>query len=136
MFTQMAQHQADVVDALLSTIPGDDWTHAYVHTEFNNDPAFPIHMEEGFLAIREDGRPKQVGLLVSPEVGRALELMHEAYAAAGHGFSRADLLVHASGAYRFDLDARPSAILEGQPDPEAKSRLDRRFERLVREEEL
>ena len=133
---KMAECQADVVNALLDTIPSDDWTHAYVHAEFREESGQVIHVEEGFLVVREDGKPKRVGLLVEIEVGQALQAMYEAYAAAGHGFGRADLLVHNGGAYRFDLDSRPCDMLGGQAVSDARGRLDRRFEELVREEGL
>jgi hypothetical protein len=136
MFTQMAERQADVVDALLDTIPRDDWTHAYVHAEFRDEPGFLVHIEDGFLVVREDGRAGRASLLVETEVGQALQAMYETYAEAGHDFSRLDLLVHNGGSYRFDLDNTPSLILDEKPDPDARTRLDRRFEELVRDEGL
>lgn len=136
MFMQMAERQSDVVDALTDSIPRDDWTHAYVHAEFRDESGFLATYDEGFLVVPIDGRPARAPLLVETEVGQAMEAMHAAYAAAGHAFARLDLVLPAEGSWRFELDERPSLILAGLPDPEAKGRLDRRFEQLVRDEGL
>jgi hypothetical protein len=132
---EMAERQADVVNALLDTLERDDWSHAFVHCEFHDEGALPTQLEEGFLVIREAGGPKRADLLVESEVGQALRAMRESYTKAGHGFSRADLIVNVNGAYRFELGNEPSLRLAGQPDPGARERLERRFEALVRGEE-
>jgi len=128
---EMAERQADVVNALLDTIERDDWSHAFVHCEFHDEGDFPGDLEEGFLVVSEGGEPKRAGLLVETEVGQALRAMRETYIKAGHGFSRADLVVDAGGAYRFELGNEPSLRLSGQPDPGARERLQRRFQALV-----
>jgi hypothetical protein len=132
---EMAERQADVVSALLDTIGRDDWSQAFVHSEFHDEGDFPGDLQEGFLIVPEADEPTCASLLVETEVGQALRAMREAYVKAGHGFSRADLVVNAGGAYRFELGDEPSLRLAGQPDPEARERLQRRFEALVRGDE-
>jgi len=132
---EMAERQGDVVNALLDTIERDDWSHAFVHCEFHDEGDLPGDLREGFLVVREGGAPKQVSLLVESEVGQALRAMRESYVKAGHGFSSADLVVNADGAYRFELGSEPSLRLMGQLDPGADERLRQRFEALVRGEE-
>jgi hypothetical protein len=132
---EMAERQADVVNALLDTIKRDDWSQAFVHSEFHDEGGLPTHLEEGFLVVREEGAPKRAGLLVESDVGQKLRAMRDSYVEAGHGFSRLDLVVQAGGSYRFELGNEPSLRLAGQPDPGARERLQQRFEALARGEE-
>jgi len=129
---EMAERQADVVNALLDTIERDDWSHAFVHCEFGDEADLGALLKEGFLVVSEAGEPKRAGLLVETEVGQALRAMRQSYVKAGHGFSSADLVVNADGSYRFELGNEPSPRLAGEPDPDARERLRRRFETLVR----
>ena len=108
---EMAERQADVVNALLDTVDRDDWSHAFVHCEFHDEGGGGSDLKEGFLVVSEGGEPKRAGLLVETEVGQALRAMRDSYVKAGHGFSRADLVVHADGAYRFELGDERVVVL-------------------------
>lgn len=132
MFTRMAEAQADAVNALLDTIEYPDWTHAWVHAEFLDENEFLAQYNEAFIAILGDA-PERLPLPIEPDVARAFETMFAVYRDAGQAFARLDLLVSATGPYRFDLDDTPSLILAARPDPAAKGRLDRRFAELVRD---
>jgi hypothetical protein len=130
MFQKMAESQSDLVNALLDEIDGADWTRAYVHAEFGEEGGLMPQLRQGFLVVPGDAGPARVSLLLDAPVGAALDAMHRVYAEAGQGFRRLDLVVQGDSRYRFELDDTPSLLLAGQPDPEARARMDRRFDEL------
>lgn len=133
MFSEMAARQAEVVEALLGSIAVADWTHAYLHAEFRDEDGALAQYKHGFLAIEGENGLERAPLAIESEVGTALATMHATYVQANQEFSRLDLIADSDGRYRFELDDRPSLILAGEADPEAKGRLERRFADLVRE---
>jgi hypothetical protein len=131
MFMKMAEQQSAVVQAIRQAVPRHDWSRLYVHVEFRDEDGFLILFKEGFLVVEQGGRARREPLLIESAADREFEALHSLYAQAKQGFWRLDLYIESSGAYRFELDDRPSQLLAGEPDPEARGRLDRRFAELV-----
>ena len=135
MQPQLAQLQADVVNAFLDELEGDEgWTRGFIHAEFERAEDTPLSLAEAFLVRNnpDPDRPEYISL--GYPVLRALEALHEGYRLAGHGFAQLDLLIAShDGRYRFEFSPRPSRRLAGEHDPEADTYLAERYADLLRE---
>lgn len=133
MFTQMAEAQADVVNALLDGVDRDDWARAFAHAEFGGQDSPLPQLRRGFLIVPSGAGWGRAPLLLDTPVGEALDALRLLYSEAGQGFWRLDLTVEPDGRYRFEFDDAPSLLCAGQPDPEARERIEARFRDLARE---
>ncbi len=135
MFTKLAERQSAVVEAALRDIePGLSWRGFFVHAEFAHEDAPVQSLTEAFFVLTHPDPAKPRWVPLGESVTRALEALYFAYRDAGQGFAQVDLTVIApDGRYRFELGLGPSLRLGGQRDPDAKPRLDRRYQQMLLE---